>query len=133
MYLNGERVGQLDEYREGERRIFPRVNFKEPVEFELKDGSALIGSLSSDLSEGGIRLRLFKFVPLNSDITLFVKLSWQKTIECQGRVVWVEEIPFSENYQAGVQFKEEDGLVFYRREMRQFLKSYQSKADYKVS
>ncbi len=115
----------MDDYKEDERRAFRRFSFKEPVEFLTKEETASIGSLSSDLSEGGVRIRLFKFVPVQSQITLYISLDPQKTVECEGRVVWIEEVPFSEHYQAGVEFQGLESLFTSRREIRQFFQPQQ--------
>ena len=118
-------MGRLNEYREDDRRSFRRFRFAEPVEFRAKSGDELLGSLSSDLSEGGVKLRLFKFVPVDTQLNIVVHLSSKKTVECYGKIVWVEKVAHTENYQAGVEFQNEGPPLYSRREIRNFLQSHQ--------
>ena len=111
----------MQEFSESERRIFRRIRFKEPVQFQFKDQIEAGGSVSSDLSEGGIRLMLFKFIPLNTELTLQVHLTSQKVLECHGRVVWIEKIQHAEAYQAGLEFRGTDSIFDSKREIQKFL------------
>jgi len=87
-----------------ERRVFPRARFSEAVHFEDPHDAIYGGSLSQDVSEGGIRIRINDFLPLGSELMLQIAISAGRVVECVGRVVWIEKIPYGENYQAGVAF-----------------------------
>jgi c-di-GMP-binding flagellar brake protein YcgR len=101
----------VSEFSEGERRSFKRFKFQQPVEFHTKDTSLVAGSLSGDISQGGIRLRLFKFLPIQSEVTLSVYLNPTQLLECSGRVVWIEEDPGSERFQIGIEFERKESSV----------------------
>lgn len=92
-----------------ERRNFKRFRLAQPVQCRLNDLESEHGSLSCDISEGGIRLNIAQFLPLNAEIPLQIKLDAERIFECRGRVMWIQRIPFSERYQAGLEFiKDED-------------------------
>ena len=96
----------LDTIKE-ERRIFNRVECRKPVGFRLKDPSIFGGCLSSDISEGGIKVNLNEFVPLDTEFILEVKIATQEIVDCVARVVWIEKLAFMDRYQAGLEFKNE--------------------------
>lgn len=117
----------MNEYSEGERRAFKRFRFQQPVEFQTKEPSQTIGSLSGDISEGGIRLKLFKFLPINSQITLSVYLDSLQVVECHGRVVWIEEEPASERFEVGIEFESTSQSNVSKQSIRKFLEVTQPK------
>lgn len=106
-----------------EKRMFPRVSFSDPVEFRTRGLALLEGCLPRDISQGGIRVNLNAFVPLNAELDLQVQIGSEKVVACSGRVVWVRKVPFSERYQAGVKFTEDDVIINARREIGRFVKS----------
>ena len=87
-----------------ELRVFHRFAHAEPVQFQFKDPNQFGGCLSRDLSEGGIRIRLNDFVPLETELMLKIRLADGNTVECSGRVVWIEKARFGEYYHAGLEF-----------------------------
>jgi len=91
-----------------ERRAFKRVAFRHPVQFQRKDPARNVGALSCDISQGGLRMNVADFVPLNEDVALQVQMSLEEVAECAGRVVWVRQMPFMERYQLGLEFLDKD-------------------------
>lgn len=90
-----------------DRREFKRVGHREPVWYQFNDSQQFGGSLSRDISEGGVQLNLNKFVPLNAGVELRMKMDNGKVIDRIGRVMWVEKYPFVDRYRVGLKFKEQ--------------------------
>ncbi len=107
-----------------ERRQFKRVSLKEPVQYRFKDSNDFGGCLSTDISEEGIRINVSNFIPVNTEVTLSVQLTHEKVVECRGRVMWVEQLPHAERYQAGLKFESTDSLFDAKQEIHKFLDSY---------
>ena len=111
----------MEEYNENEKRNFHRFHRAQPVRFQFKDPSRFGGSLSCDLSEGGIRVHLSDFIPLNTELTLSIQLADESIVECPCRVAWVEKNRFSDRYQAGLEFVEADSVLDSQRKIHGFL------------
>ena len=111
----------MAEYNVDERRSFHRFHRAQPVWFQLKDPSQFGGSLSCDLSEGGIRVHLRDFIPLNTELTLQIQLADESIVECPCRVAWVEKNRFNDRYQAGLEFVEADSILDSQRKIHGFL------------
>ena len=106
-----------------EKRRYRRVRFSEPVGFHLKTPNNFGGCLARDLSEGGIQLTLNEFVPLNSEITLQLKLSrFPKVVDVTGRVAWLQRVPYSDRYAVGLEFAKNETLS--SQEIRQFINAH---------
>ena len=114
----------LEEHNLGERRHFHRFHRAEPVRFQLKDPSQFGGCLSCDLSEGGIRLRLNDFIPLNTELSLQIQLADEPIVGCVCRVAWVEKSRFGDHYQAGLEFIEDGSILDAQRKIRRILSQY---------
>ncbi|MBU0467647.1 MAG: PilZ domain-containing protein [Candidatus Omnitrophica bacterium] len=87
-----------------EKRSFQRVECRNLVRFKLKDSAESEGCLAHDISDGGIKINLNEFVPLNSEVNLEVQLATQRIVDCVARIVWIEKMPFMDRYQAGLEF-----------------------------
>ena len=111
----------LEEYNVDGRRRFHRFHRAQPVRFQLKDPSRFGGSLSCDLSEGGIRVHLSEFIPLNTELTVSIQLSDESIMECPCRVAWVEKNRCGERYQVGLEFVEADSILDSQRKIHGFL------------
>ncbi|MCK5012344.1 MAG: PilZ domain-containing protein [Candidatus Omnitrophica bacterium] len=109
------------EYKIDERRSFHRFNRAQPVRFQLKDPSQFGGSLSCDLSQGGARIHLSDFIPVNTELTLQIQLADQSIVECPCRVAWVEKNRFSDRYQAGLEFVQADSIMDSQSKIHGFL------------
>ena len=88
-----------------EKRQFSRFPFRQPVLINRGEWEAEEGSLSGDVSEGGIRLNVNELIPVGSTLSLEVSLpNESKMASLNGRVAWVCFLPYSERYQMGIQF-----------------------------
>ena len=88
-----------------EKRQFPRFPFKQAVKFQIGEYSCPDGSLSKDLSRGGVCLIVNEFVAIKTNVVVYLQLNKESTlIQIQGVVAWVQIIPDSERYLIGVQF-----------------------------
>lgn len=104
-----------------DKRVAKRVLFKEAVRYELKDPAYFKGCVAYDLSESGVRLRLTEFLPLHTEVIMNTRLENGQVIECMGRIVWISQIPFSEHYQAGIEFVQPELIVESKNKIRQFV------------
>lgn len=94
------------------KRVQPRISFREPVQYRLQRSEASVengiertgAGLSCDLNENGIRIRSNDFVPLNTFLFIDFLLKSHQPMQIQGRVVWIQKLPHSESYQMGVKF-----------------------------
>ena len=111
----------MAEHNVDERRNFHRFHRTQAVQLQFKDPSQFGGSLSCDLSEGGIRVHLSDFIPLNTEVALQIKLADESLVECPCRVAWVEKNRFSDRYQAGLEFVESDSMLDSQRKIHGFL------------
>ncbi len=116
-------MGEEEQRGAFEQRMFPRVSFNDPVEFRTRGLELSEGCLPRDISQGGIRVNLNAFVPLNAELDLQIHVGPEKIVACSGRVVWVRKVPFSERYQAGVNFLEDDCLANAQKEIGRFMGS----------
>lgn len=109
-----------------EKRKFDRYSHKEPVEIQLRDKGVPAGSLSGDLSGGGVRIYINAFMPLNAEVTLQIKLIDGRVIECGARVVWVRKNRFNDSYQAGLEFIGDRSVVNVQRVISGYLQTHLS-------
>lgn len=108
-----------------EKRKYPRVRLDDAVRFQYDDPGRFGGSLGCDISEGGIRIDLNDFVPLNTKLSMEVHLSPQNIVECMGKVVWVRKSRYGDRYQAGLEFLESGDSMDAKREIHQYIGSTQ--------
>lgn len=108
-----------------EKRRFRRVRFADPINYHSKDVSDFGGCLACDISEGGVKINFNDFIPINTEMVLQMKLSSiPKVVNVTGRVVWLQQIPYSDRYQVGLQFNETDPIA--QEEIRSYVKTHRS-------
>ncbi|MFH0838951.1 MAG: PilZ domain-containing protein [Candidatus Omnitrophota bacterium] len=94
--------------RPQERRRFQRVACHIPVQYKsLNKNSSndIKGGLSKDISAGGVRFVSTYFLPVFSMLNLEISLdSNLHKITAMARVVWVQKLPYNENYVVGLEF-----------------------------
>ena len=89
-----------------DKRQFPRFPFKQAVKFQTGEYHSPDGSLSRDLSRGGVCLTVNEFVPVKSTVAIHLQLNQEsKIVEIKGTVAWVRILPESERYEIGIQFE----------------------------
>ena len=86
------------------KRGYKRFHCAEAVEYGDSSYNAQ-GSLSSDISLGGIRLTVHQFVPIGAPLKMQINFSHlMRIIHVEGRVVWFKEISYGDSYQIGIEF-----------------------------
>ena len=92
-----------------ERRRLPRFLTTLPVQFRgiLKPQDPFRGSLSKDLSAGGVRMTVSGFLPKETRLVLLLSLpACLKPVRTIAQVVWVQKKPLAEGYDCGIRFLE---------------------------
>ena len=107
-----------------EKRIFQRVNFKEPISYLFTDPDDDAGGcLGADISEGGLCVNFNRFVRPNTDMVFKFRLSGiPAVLMAKGHVAWAHRIPYSDRYQVGVEF--EDTNTEVRKDICQYVGSH---------
>jgi len=108
---------------EKDRRAFKRIKYQDPIEYNYKESTKFGGCLSYDLSEGGLRINFYDFIPLNAELNLNFKLKNNKNISRIGRVVWTEKFPHMDRYQVGLEFKNDKDALKTKDILRIFINS----------
>ena len=76
------------EKKSQERRVHPRVNFAQKVEFRLTDMSEFMKEYADNISAGGIFINTQNTHPVNTDLDLKFRLTDDKrVINIRGKVV----------------------------------------------
>ena len=94
-----------------EKRKYPRLNSRIPMRYRKIETSTqeFQGSLMKDISEGGTRMTISEFLPLNSKLAMEIPLMpGRRPVKGVSRVAWVAKAGFSERYDVGVEFVELD-------------------------
>lgn len=104
-----------------EKRKFKRINFREPVQLCEKDLMHTRGTLSCDLSEGGVRVVTNDFIPLDMEFIVTIPMHREGYIECPAKVVWINELRYSERFQAGIMFHEDHTFTPIKKQLRELI------------
>ena len=104
-----------------EKRRYSRIELRQPVQFQSTNYALERGSLSCDLSEGGVRVDTYDFLPLGTELTLHIRLAVEKIVEYVGRVVWVRKFPFADRYQVGLEFSGDKTFLAAKRQLHEFI------------
>lgn len=92
-----------------ERRRYMRLNSHAPVQFRnvLKPQEQFDGTLSKDLSAGGLCMTTESFISPESRLVLLVSLPGTlKSIRLICQVAWTQQQRFADGYECGVEFIE---------------------------
>jgi c-di-GMP-binding flagellar brake protein YcgR len=90
-----------------EKRKFIRILESAEISYRLISKLKLKGTLSKDISKGGLRFTVREFVP--KDSTLKIKINLKKiplSFETTGKVKWIRRMPAGERFEIGVEFVE---------------------------
>jgi len=90
-----------------EKRRHPRVESNLPVQYRnLKKAVALpTGSLSTNISEGGVRFKSNEFISLACRLVLEITLpTTSRPIKAISKVAWIRKLPSGDAYELGNQF-----------------------------
>ncbi|MFH1678896.1 MAG: PilZ domain-containing protein [Candidatus Omnitrophota bacterium] len=102
-----------------ERRRFVRVPEDSPISYEIISESKTEGFIIKDLSQGGLRFFIRKFIPNHSLLKIKITLkSASFYFESVVRVVWIKEEVPNERYEIGAEFinlpkKASESLIEY--------------------
>jgi len=111
----------MEECDTKDKRQFRRMQHSEPVQYQFTDLNQSGGCVAKDLSEGGLKIRLNHFMPLDTELILRIRLTIENIIECSARVVWIEKSRFGENYQAGLEFSQDGSVLNNQKQIYGFL------------
>lgn len=103
-----------------EKRRFQRMNSNLPLRYRnIKTGTVPMGSLTKDISEGGIRFKTNEFISLACRLVVEITLpTVQKPIKAISKVAWIRRLSSGEQYELGNQFLE------ISKEDRSFITDY---------
>jgi c-di-GMP-binding flagellar brake protein YcgR len=90
-----------------EKRKYPRCYSSLPIRYRKleKKISESKGALIKNISEGGIKVVMHEFVPLNGKLAVEIPLaSGQPSVKGTSRVAWMKKLAFSEQYEVGMEF-----------------------------
>lgn len=88
-----------------ERRKFTRIPDDSYISYVIMPDRAIRRFLIKNISRGGIRFFVHKFIPKNS--ILKIRLTLKKisfSFEATGKVIWITEYFMNEKYEVGVEF-----------------------------
>lgn len=109
-----------------DKRKFPRLEYRESLQYRFAESPDQNGTVGYDLSEGGVRFRAEEFLPLDAIIVLNLQLKPEREATMSARVVWAQKIPHAENYHIGCEFLENRENVFPRFVLKSHLEWLQA-------
>ncbi len=93
-----------------EKRKFKRVQTHIPVKYrKLREGAGSVGfgSLSRDLSQGGVHFRTGEFISMACRLILEMDIPMlTRPIKAISKVAWIRKTDTGDNYEVGNQFLE---------------------------
>ena len=91
-----------------ERRRFQRIDSNLPLRYKnIKTATVPMGSLTKDISEGGIRFKTNEFISLACRLVVEVTLpTVPRPIKAISKVAWIRKLSSGEQYELGNQFLE---------------------------
>jgi c-di-GMP-binding flagellar brake protein YcgR len=100
-----------------ERRRAQRIDSNLPVRYRnLRTATVPMGSLTKDISEGGIRFKTNEFISLACRLVVEISLpTVQRPIKAISKVAWIKKMSSNDQYELGNQFleisKEDKGVI----------------------
>ena len=91
-----------------ERRRFQRIDSNLPLRYKnIKTATVPMGSLTKDISEGGIRFKTNEFISLACRLVVEITLpTVQRPIKAISKEAWIRKLSSGEQYELGNQFLE---------------------------
>ena len=89
-----------------EKRRFPRFDSRISIRYrKIPQVRLLQGTITRNISKGGLMMRTFEFLPHDARLTVeMALLEGMKPVQGTCRVAWVRKAPFGEQYDTGVEF-----------------------------
>jgi len=81
-----------------------KINQPIPVHYELRPHGKYGDTVIQDISEGGIKIILDEFVPRLCRMAIQLNLFPERTTSAFCKISWLQNIPKSYRYQAGLEF-----------------------------
>ncbi len=91
------------------RRRYQRAESSVPLQYKnlRRVETAPIGSLTKDISEGGVRFKTTEFISLACRLVLEISLPTSpKPVKAISKVAWIHKLPVGDYYEIGNQFLE---------------------------
>jgi len=110
------------------KRSAPRARFTYPVQYEELEINVAGGSVGFDISEGGIRIKFNEYVPVGTVVNLYIHLK-DGIIQCSGRIRWMKKYPYSDHFQAGLQFESAENFFDSRTKINNYVKALSAVKD----
>ncbi len=92
-----------------ENRIFPRVDFRSQIRYQIRGKPDFDNVLGNDISCGGLKFTSDKFIPVSTLLMLEINVL-NRLIRPLGKVAWSTPVAHSGRQQTGVEFLEFDRL-----------------------
>ena len=93
-----------------EKRKFKRVKTHIPVKYrKLREGAGSVGfgSLSRDLSQGGVQFRVEEFISMACGLIVEVDIPMlTRPVKAISKVAWIRKVASGDDYEIGNQFLE---------------------------
>ncbi|MGB2705621.1 MAG: PilZ domain-containing protein [Candidatus Omnitrophota bacterium] len=92
-----------------EKRRFPRIQGRFPVKYKdlRKKDEGFRGTVSRNLSEGGVRFRSDRFISLACRLVVELNVpELTKPIRAVSKITWIKKLPAGDDYEVGNQFLE---------------------------
>jgi c-di-GMP-binding flagellar brake protein YcgR len=92
-----------------EKRRFPRIPSDFPVKYRdlNKPETEYRGTVSKNISEGGVRFRTDRFISLACRLVVELNLpSEARPIRAVSKITWIKKLPAGDDYEVGNQFLE---------------------------
>ncbi len=87
------------------RRQFPRKKCSIESSFQAhREPANLCETTVFDISQGGLRFRTYKFIPLQTRLNFKMKLPKNKSIDSIVEPAWIKEVPHLNLFEIGARF-----------------------------
>jgi len=92
-----------------EKRRFARIESRFPLKYrDLKEATQETkGTVSKNVSEGGVRFRSDRFISLATRLVVELNIpASDKPIRAVSKITWIKKLPAGDDYEVGNQFLE---------------------------
>lgn len=89
-----------------DKRKFKRLDARIPLQYKELGGAKIAqGTLTKNLSEGGVRFTSDKFISLACRLVVEMSLpAMQKPVRAISKIAWIKKVPSDDGYEVGNQF-----------------------------
>jgi len=92
-----------------EKRRFPRLEGYLPLKYKdlRKTADEFRGTVSKNISEGGIRFRSDRFISLARRLVIEINIpALEEPLRAIAKIAWIKKLPAGDDYEMGNQFLE---------------------------